>query len=331
MGRSVGFEIPVDLAYFDHPKTLKLIAFTGKSEADIYPLRLWKWAAEYARTGRVEGGAGQIELACKWRGRPGALHKALVDAGFIEKDGITIHDWMEHIGRAILIYDEKKRKKREKYAREHGLVPEQSREKHPYPGGEGRGGETQDEKPRRGGETAPTPPTVAAPRTPDSITDDDIVQAVHSWDPTFPDDQIRTQVTRAVRLGKTKGALLRDIQNLGGSMRIWTIVDGYQYPPKDKKNGNGTPARERTNENPTGYHPPVLDERREDIQKRQDEARAKCDQMLAGMSPKEREQFFRDSELEADAANLPVGPMREAFIKTDVRRRIAKQYAIEGI
>jgi hypothetical protein len=327
----VGFEIPVDLAYFDHPKTLKLIAFTGKSEADIYPLRLWKWAAEYARNGRVDGGAGQIELACKWRGRPGALHKALVDAGFIEKDGVTIHDWMEHIGRAILIYDEKKRKKREKYALEHGLVPEQSREKHPYPGGEGRGGETQDEKPRRGGEkTPPTPPAAAAPGTPDSITDDEIVKAVHHWDPTFPDDQIRTQVTRAVRLGKSKGTLLRDVQNLGASMRIWTIVDGYQYPPKENKNGNGA-----TRENATAYlkseRPAVLQERREEIQNRQDEARLKCDALIENIDPGKMEDWSKEAEAAAAKANIPEGQQRDMFIKGQIRMRVAKEHGIEGI
>lgn len=129
----MGFEIPIDSAYSGHPKTLHLIALTGKPEADAYPIRLWMWAAEYAKDGVVGGGPPQVELACRWRGTPGKLAKALVKAGFMEVDGKTIHDWMEHVGRAIAIYEEKKRIQREKYAASKGINPAVFRKNSTYP------------------------------------------------------------------------------------------------------------------------------------------------------------------------------------------------------
>lgn len=129
----MGFEIPINTAYPTHPKTLKLIALLRRPEADIYPIRLWAWAAEYARDGVVKGGGAQIELAVGWRGEPGRLSRALVEAEFIEVDGQTIHDWHEHTGRSILIYERKKQKQREKYDKEHGILPEDFRQNSPNP------------------------------------------------------------------------------------------------------------------------------------------------------------------------------------------------------
>jgi len=129
----MGFEIPIDVDYFKHPKTLRLISLIGPT-ADIYPLRLWRWAAQYAKKGVIEGGGPAIEAAVGWSGTRGKLSDALREAKFLERDGKTIHDWMEHTGRAILIYDEKKRKQRQKYARDHGILPEESRQTSPYPG-----------------------------------------------------------------------------------------------------------------------------------------------------------------------------------------------------
>ncbi len=136
----MGFEIPVDVDYFAHPKTLKLIAVLDRAEADIYPLRLWRWAASYARDGRLPGDVRQIEAAIGWRGRSGRLHSALVEAEFIEKDGFTLHSWGDHIGRAIAIYEGKKRKQREKYERSSGILPEESRQNSPNPGNSGYSG-----------------------------------------------------------------------------------------------------------------------------------------------------------------------------------------------
>lgn len=115
----MGFEIPVDLDYFSHPKTINLVTTLGP-EADIYPIRLWAWASKYAKDGIVKN-PKQIEVACGWKGEEGKCLKALIDCGFIEKDGTTIHDWEDHIGRAVSIYEARKERQREYYARTHGV------------------------------------------------------------------------------------------------------------------------------------------------------------------------------------------------------------------
>jgi hypothetical protein len=121
----MAFDIPIDLDYFEHPKTLELISILKIPEADIYPLRLWKWAAKYARDGILPANVAMIEREIRWQGPSGALHKALIKAGFLEKDGKTIHDWHEHVGRAIMLYEAKKRKQREKYDKSAGILPEE--------------------------------------------------------------------------------------------------------------------------------------------------------------------------------------------------------------
>ncbi len=111
----MAFEIPVDVDYFDHPKTVALKGLIGP-EADIYPLRLWRWCARFARDGVISGGRVQVESAVHWSGEQGKLHKALVKVGFLDSDGKTIHDWKHWIGRAIFLYEQKKRKQRDRYA-----------------------------------------------------------------------------------------------------------------------------------------------------------------------------------------------------------------------
>jgi hypothetical protein len=123
----MAFEIPVDVDYFDHPKTKKLCLALKKPEGDIYPLRLWKWCAKYAKDGILPADVALIEAELGWKGAPGRLHGCLMGSGFIESDGVTVHDWMWHIGRAIAIYEAKKQKQREKYDKERGIIPEEVR------------------------------------------------------------------------------------------------------------------------------------------------------------------------------------------------------------
>ena len=119
----MGFEIPLDSDYIDHPKTQHLLKLIGP-EADIYPIRLWVWASKYARDGQVRTGWRGVEAACRWSGRPKRLSRALVKSGFLETDGHTIHDWMGGVGRAIALYERKKQKQREKYRESVGILPE---------------------------------------------------------------------------------------------------------------------------------------------------------------------------------------------------------------
>jgi len=110
----MGFEIPLDVDYPEHPKTLRLIAALGKG-ADIYPIRLWCWCAKYAKDGVIKGGADELEKAVKWSGERGRCARAMVEAGFVNKDGKTVHDWEEHAGRKIVAYERKKSKQRAAY------------------------------------------------------------------------------------------------------------------------------------------------------------------------------------------------------------------------
>lgn len=123
----MAFEIPIDLDYFDHPKTKKLCLLLKKPEGEVYPLRLWKWCAKYAKDGILPDDIEFIEAELGWKGAPGRLHGSLMGTGFIDSDGRTVHDWMEGIGRAILIYERKKQKMRDKYDHSSGILPEESR------------------------------------------------------------------------------------------------------------------------------------------------------------------------------------------------------------
>src|SRR6476646_10235292 len=106
----MGFEIPLDNDYFEHPKVIRLVAKLGK-RAEVFPLRLFTWASKFAKNGITEG-LEQIELACKWDGRPGALHVALIECGIIDPDGKTIHDWMHYAGAKIAAYEKKRENQR---------------------------------------------------------------------------------------------------------------------------------------------------------------------------------------------------------------------------
>lgn len=343
----MGFEMPVDVDYFDHPKTLRLIALVGRQEADIYPLRLWKWAAKYARTGVIYLGAPAIEAACGWRGTPGKLHKALVEAEFIEKDGITIHDWMDGIGRSILIYERKKQKQRDKYAATHGILPEERGKKHPYPGGdtrEWRGGETQDSKSRRGGDNRPPSPPDQAP--PGTTTPPDV--------PTEPAEPQGDVIPLPARTGgeqeidpyaldleafadfRTPGArhkreAFEDLVRQGVSHeRIREAArehgdwDFYEVV-KALRNGRGKQGQGRPNPPKAPPGPP-----RTETQRKLDEARAAVDAKLAELPAETIAEWTRQAEEEAKANKVHPENMRLA-VTTALRIRAAKEFGIEGV
>jgi len=139
----MGFEIPIDVAYWDHRKTVDLMTRLKDKQGDIWPLRLWKWAATNARDGVIRVNPRTLEVALGWPGDrlhpPGRLFQALKCSGFVDvkpdsknSSTTTIHDWMEGIGRAIFLYECKKQRQREKYsqkedfrnsAAESGIIP----------------------------------------------------------------------------------------------------------------------------------------------------------------------------------------------------------------
>ena len=113
--------VKVQISYFRHPKTVLLRTTIGK-EADVYPIRLWGWATEYATSGVLGGTPEMIEAAAQWVGKPKVLHSALMafppgeQAGFLEADGVTLHNWAKHMGDGINKYENKLKDLRDDYA-----------------------------------------------------------------------------------------------------------------------------------------------------------------------------------------------------------------------
>ena len=96
----------LDLDYFNHPKTSRLIGLLGKG-SEVLPIKLWAYAGKYhAKDGRLAGySAQEIEAIVGWWGRPGELTEALARVGFVRKDteGFSINDWSAHSGHIFSI------------------------------------------------------------------------------------------------------------------------------------------------------------------------------------------------------------------------------------
>lgn len=92
----------LDLNYFDHPKTVRLVGLLGRG-AEILPVRLWVYAAKYlAETGEFIGFSPQeIESIARWWGKSGEMVDAMIQAqdekglGFLEKTdrGYRLPNW----------------------------------------------------------------------------------------------------------------------------------------------------------------------------------------------------------------------------------------------
>lgn len=97
-------ELNLDLNYFDHPKTRRLIGLLGNG-AEVLPIRLWCHTGKvHAETGRLTGYSTQeIETIVVWWGRKGEAVDALLKVGFLEKtnDGFQVHAWREYQGHLI--------------------------------------------------------------------------------------------------------------------------------------------------------------------------------------------------------------------------------------
>jgi len=123
--------IQLDDDFPGHPKAIRLRHLVGP-EAEVYPIRLWCWAAKYARDGVITDPT-QVEPAAGWTGRKGRLLAALSSAGFIEKTSgkVVIHGWMERTGADIQRYEAKKARQREIFRhgerKNSGILPEEFR------------------------------------------------------------------------------------------------------------------------------------------------------------------------------------------------------------
>lgn len=94
--------INLDLDYFNHPKTRRLVGLLGRG-SEVIPVRVWCFCGRhYSETGRLTGIAAQeIEQEVFWWGRPGEAVDALLACGFLKRDSdgtFIVHDWLEHSG-----------------------------------------------------------------------------------------------------------------------------------------------------------------------------------------------------------------------------------------
>lgn len=111
----MAYYVQLDADYWDHPKTLKLIELLGPRGESI-PLKMWSWAARFKVSG-VFDSVAQLAIACRFRGQAETVQTALKSAGFIDPDGLTIHDWTSRTGHGIAMYEKEKERQRLKAER----------------------------------------------------------------------------------------------------------------------------------------------------------------------------------------------------------------------
>lgn len=92
----------LDLDYFDHPKTRRLIGLLGRG-AEVLPVRLWCYCGKYHRRdgSLADYSPQEIETIVGWWGQKGEAIEAMVRVGFLEmtrENAIRVHDWKEHAG-----------------------------------------------------------------------------------------------------------------------------------------------------------------------------------------------------------------------------------------
>lgn len=84
-----------------HRKTVVLKRLLGTYE---HIVNLWCWAADNAKDGDLTGfTVAELEAFAEWRGDTGAAVAAMVEAGFIDRDGekLRLHRWMERTGAGV--------------------------------------------------------------------------------------------------------------------------------------------------------------------------------------------------------------------------------------
>lgn len=94
----------------DHPKTRKAAHLLGIERPQMigHLHCLWWWALSYASDGSLEHfDVTDLALAAEWPGDPDKFVSALIDcgsgnrSGFVDRDGMTLHDWPEYGGRYV--------------------------------------------------------------------------------------------------------------------------------------------------------------------------------------------------------------------------------------
>lgn len=95
----------LDVDFFDHPKTRRLIGLLGKG-SEAVPLRVWAYVGKYhAADGKLaDYSAQEIETIVGWWGTAGRMVDALIQVGFLHQvdGGYQVHDWLEHEGHIVV-------------------------------------------------------------------------------------------------------------------------------------------------------------------------------------------------------------------------------------
>lgn len=93
------FELDVD--FHEHPKTMALQVLLKNPCAEAYVSRVWAYCYRQA-VDRFSGPAAvvMVEHAARWKGRAGLLVEAMVETGFLDRDGdvLVAHGVRERLG-----------------------------------------------------------------------------------------------------------------------------------------------------------------------------------------------------------------------------------------
>lgn len=130
-------KVMIDPAVVDHRKLKRLAAnlHVGVVTALGYVVHGWCRTMDQAPRGVLKGWTeDEVTQAFGYKGDPKRFIKALIDAGWLEKnrDGFTIHEWPEHQGDGLAKREEWREKKRKQRAKKKG-VPGDKKDSPPPP------------------------------------------------------------------------------------------------------------------------------------------------------------------------------------------------------
>lgn len=87
-----------------HPKTRKAARRLGIGIPQMvgHLHLLWHWALDYADTGDLGAHDNEdVALGAMWDGDPDEFVQVLIDVGYIDDPGRTLHHWMDYAGRLV--------------------------------------------------------------------------------------------------------------------------------------------------------------------------------------------------------------------------------------
>ena len=94
----------LDLDYFEHPKTIRLMALIN-SNAALFPIKLWAYVGKFhAVDGRLKNySTKEVEGICGWVGKEGELIAKMCIVGYLggKNGSFFIPDWKQHQGHII--------------------------------------------------------------------------------------------------------------------------------------------------------------------------------------------------------------------------------------